>query len=256
MRDSLRLALGTLTILPVRPPRRIDGRTAGVAMLLAPGIGAALGGLAGLVGAWVLVLHGTPLLAGLAGVATLAWATRGMHLDGLADTADGLGSARRGAAALAVMKRSDIGPFGVVTLVLALGVQASALAGIAGQGLLMVGRLDIRGGWALVLALLVVGAASRAALPLATRSGLPAARADGLGATVAGTVSHGTLIAVGLALALSVLAGSPGPLLGIAAAELLLRRARARFGGITGDVLGAAVEVTSTVTLVVLALSV
>jgi adenosylcobinamide-GDP ribazoletransferase len=51
-----------------------------------------------------------------------------MHLDGLADTADGLGSGRRGEAALQIMKKSDIGPFGVATLVLVLLLQVAALS--------------------------------------------------------------------------------------------------------------------------------
>ncbi|NEC49139.1 adenosylcobinamide-GDP ribazoletransferase, partial [Actinospica acidiphila] len=54
--------------------------------------------------------------------------TRGLHLDGLADTADGLGSGRPAEDALRIMKQSDVGPFGVLTLVLVLLVQVAALA--------------------------------------------------------------------------------------------------------------------------------
>ena len=59
--------------------------------------------------------------------------TRGLHLDGLADTADGLGSAKPAADALRIMKASDIGPFGVVTLVLALLGQVLLLASAWGR---------------------------------------------------------------------------------------------------------------------------
>ena len=54
--------------------------------------------------------------------------TRGLHLDGLADTADGLGSGKPAEDALRIMKQSDIGPFGVITLVFALLAQVAALA--------------------------------------------------------------------------------------------------------------------------------
>ncbi|MYV40156.1 adenosylcobinamide-GDP ribazoletransferase, partial [Streptomyces sp. SID1328] len=74
-----------------------------------------------------------PLLAAVASAAVPAALTRGLHLDGLADTADGLGSGKPAEQALAIMKRSDIGPFGVLTLVLTLLAQVAALAGLYGD---------------------------------------------------------------------------------------------------------------------------
>src|SRR3546814_8875533 len=85
--------------------------------------------------------------------AALGLLTRGMHLDWLADVDDGIGSARSGEAGLAIMKRSDIDPFGVVTLLLALLLQFSALAQAISFG---------EGAAVLVLALVV----SRGLLPL------------------------------------------------------------------------------------------
>jgi adenosylcobinamide-GDP ribazoletransferase len=89
-------------------------------MAWAPAVGLLLGAVA----AAVLELAARwgrtgPLLAAVLAVAALALLTRGLHLDGLADQAADQ--------ALAIMKRSDIGPFGVVTLVLTLGVQVAAL---------------------------------------------------------------------------------------------------------------------------------
>ena len=89
MLDGLRLAVGTLTAIPVAPPRRVDRRVAGRAMTLAPLVVLpfalavlALHGLQALVGA------PAPVLAVLA-LAVLVLGTRAMHLDGLAHTADG-----------------------------------------------------------------------------------------------------------------------------------------------------------------------
>src|SRR3982075_4623765 len=125
---GLRLAVTLLTAIPLNggrgggsaPPRR----AAAAAMTWAPVVGLLLGAAA----AAVLELAARwgrtgPLLAAVLAVAALALLTRGLHLDGLADLADGLGSRRPAGQALASMKRSDIGPFGVVTLVLTLGVQ-------------------------------------------------------------------------------------------------------------------------------------
>ncbi|MGK5554842.1 adenosylcobinamide-GDP ribazoletransferase [Actinomadura kijaniata] len=97
-------------------------------MLLAPATGLLVGGAAAL----VLLAGGaaglSPLLGAALAVAASAALTRALHLDGLADLADGLGSGKPAAEALAIMKRSDIGPFGVVTLLLALVIQVAALA--------------------------------------------------------------------------------------------------------------------------------
>nr|BFE88602.1 hypothetical protein GCM10020093_112030 [Planobispora longispora] len=116
-------------------------------------------------------------------VGTLALLTRALHLDGLADLADGLGSGRPAERALDIMKRSDIGPFGVVTLLLTLLAQVAALTEAASAGY---------GPPALAAACV----AGRLALTWACREGVPTARPGGLGATVAGTVRRGPALAV------------------------------------------------------------
>ncbi|NEE30554.1 adenosylcobinamide-GDP ribazoletransferase, partial [Streptomyces sp. SID7982] len=75
-----------------------------------------------------------PLLAAVASVAVPAALTRGLHLDGLADTADGLGSGKPAEDALRIMKQSDIGPFGVITLLLVLLAQVAVLFELYGEG--------------------------------------------------------------------------------------------------------------------------
>jgi adenosylcobinamide-GDP ribazoletransferase len=255
--DGLRLAVTTLTGLPARGPRAVDRPTAGRAMLLAPLVGLGLGLAAGLVLLALRVFDASEegLLPALGAVATLAVLTRGLHLDGLADTADGLGSGRPAAGALEVMRRSDIGPFGVVTIGVVGLAQVLALAICAQQG---------RGTEGIVLAAVV----GRIAVVMACGTGLPAARAEGLGALVAETLPRSAWL--GWAVPVALLAAAWGYLdegagavgavravlavaAGLGAAALLLRHCRRRLGGVTGDVIGAAVETAATATLLVVA---
>jgi adenosylcobinamide-GDP ribazoletransferase len=130
---GLRLAVTLLTVIPVPGRRRPESPpsrpAAAAAMYWAPAVGL----LTGAAGAAILWLayrfgHTGPLLAAALALGTGALLTRALHLDGLADFADGLGSGRPAGAALDIMRRPDIGPFGVVTLVLTLLIQVSALA--------------------------------------------------------------------------------------------------------------------------------
>ncbi|WBB79927.1 adenosylcobinamide-GDP ribazoletransferase [Micromonospora sp. WMMD882] len=247
---GLRLAVTTFTTLPL-PTGRIDRAVAGTAMTLAPLVGLALGVALG--GVLLGLAQVTPPLvaAGLT-IACGALVTRGLHLDGLADTVDALGSYRRGPAALEIMKKPDVGPFGVVALALVLLLQTATLA-----------ELATRPGPAAFAAVVTATAAGRLGVTVACRRGVPAARPDGLGALVAGTVGPVAALAGVVAVALPAVAAVPGrpwqgPLAVLAALAvvlLLLRHLVRRLGGVTGDVLGAVVEVTTTLVYVGLVLS-
>jgi adenosylcobinamide-GDP ribazoletransferase len=250
LREGVRLALTTFSVAPVRVGR-VDRRTAAVAMALAPLVGAALGAVAAGVGLGLRWLAAPALLAAVGAVGVLALLTRGLHLDGLADSADALGAYGDRERALAVMKAPDVGAFGVATLILVLLAQVAAVAAL----------LD-RARPAALVAVVVAVAAGRLAVPWACRHGVPAARPTGLGALVAGTVPRWAVgvatLAVGGA-AVAAVPGRPwqGPLtvLAVVAGTLvLIRHAVRRFGGVTGDVLGAVVELASTLALVGLTL--
>jgi adenosylcobinamide-GDP ribazoletransferase len=242
------MAVGTLTAMPVPAPRRIDRRVAGGAMLLAPLAAVPLAALAGLI---VLggSVAGLPALAVAAlAIGAVALGSRGLHLDGLSDTADGLGASYDRERALEIMRRGNSGPAGVATLVLVLIVQCGALAGAVSSG----------HGVATVTVAVVAG---RSVLALCCASGVPSARPEGLGETVAGSVAIPLALLVFCVVAgLSVLAPGVtwwrGPVAVLAAwvvAGLVLARCVQRLGGITGDVLGACVEAGTTGALLLLA---
>lgn len=249
--ESLRLAGGFLSVLPVRAVPDPAAQTVSRAMVLAPVAVLPLAALAGLV-AWAASTAGLPgLVRGLLVVGTLALGTRAMHLDGLADTVDGLGASWDRARALEVMRRGDVGPMGAVALVLVLGLQAAGFAAFP-AGL----------GGAVAVALVVC--ASRGALALACRRGVPAARPDGLGRVVASSVGPlglavGVLLLLVLGTAAGVAAERPwwqgllAAALAVGVVLVLVRHAVRRLGGVSGDVLGAAVEAAAATLVVVLA---
>lgn len=246
--DAIRLSIGTLTAVPVPAPRGINRGVAGAAMVFGPVAAVPLAMVAGLVVAGGSAV-GLPALA-VAAVALglVALGSRGLHLDGLADTADGLGASYDRTRALDVMRRGDSGPTGVATLVFVLLVQAGALAGAIAAG---------HGIAAAVIGVLV----GRCTLAMSCARGVPSARPEGLGATVAGSVPRLVAFAEGVVAAgLSALApGLPwwrGPaavVAGYLVAAVVLARCVRRLGGITGDVLGAGVEVGAAAALLVLA---
>ncbi|MEV0118588.1 adenosylcobinamide-GDP ribazoletransferase [Streptomyces sp. NPDC050844] len=252
--DGPRFAFGTLTALPVRVTRW-DRDAARAGMLCAPLAGLTVGLFAAALGGALIALGAGPLLAAVATAAAPAALTRGLHLDGLADTADGLGSAKPAEDALRIMKQSDVGPFGVITLLFVLLAQVAVLFQLYDAS------------WTSgALAAVVSAAAARLALTLAARTGVPAARPEGLGAAVAGTVPRkAALLTAAAVTAAAAAAAVPfgtyetvqyaaAVVLAVCAAELLLRHCVRRFGGITGDVFGALAETAATTALVVLAL--
>ncbi|WP_427894935.1 adenosylcobinamide-GDP ribazoletransferase [Kribbella sp. GL6] len=256
--DGLRLSFGTLTVLPAGVPRRVDRVVGGWAMVFAPGVGLVVGGVAaGVVALVEVVRPEAGLLAAVLGVLVVGGLAGGLHLDGLADFADALGSRRDRETMLRIMKQSDIGPFGVVAIVGVLLLDVAALTACVQAGF----------GWQAVL---IATVASRLTLPWSCRTSIPAARPDGLGTVVAATVRPTTAtVATALTLAAAVAltwlhTTSVARLTGAAAAVLLAvltslltsRQATKKLGGTTGDVLGATVELALPVALVTLALTV
>lgn len=247
--NGTRLAISWLTVLPVRGPNDIDRALARRAILLAPLIGALLGtGAAGLL--WLLTRAGaSALLAGLLVVGALALVTRGMHIDGLADTMDGLGSYGPPERARQIMKSGGAGPFGVAGIVFTIAMQALSFAALADTGR-----------W---FAVAIAVATGRVAVVLACR-GIAAAPGTGFGVLVADTQSAFAAMSWSVAVAAAAVLAVPGhPWLGplavvvaLAASTLLVRHCARRFDGLSGDVLGAAIETTVALTAAALSLAV
>jgi len=228
---GLVVAARYLTIVPL--PGVVPGRadSLGRAAVWFPAIGLGIGAV--LVGAErVTAVLFPSLLAALLTVTAWKLLTGGLHLDGLADCLDGL-AGRDAEHRLAIMRDSRIGAFGAIGLILFLLLEVVAVAELPS---------GVR-----ARALLVVPVIARATPPLLVRL-FPAAKSEGLGAAFGASVSGWavpTALAIALVVALAALHAVAVPVftISVLSALALTRFFAARVSGITGDVLGAGIEV-------------
>ena len=262
----LRFAFGLLSVLPVgavelpvdtstreRFTRRV--------VLNFPVVGAVLAGITVVTMFGVRWLWWDWPLIGLLFVAIGAFLTRGLHLDGLADTVDGLAVSPTFAPdperARKVMKEPHIGALAAVALFINLGIQALAMHTVVNQH---------HGSMSVTLS--VVGA--RIALVWGCALPAPISAGSSLGSLVAGTVRWPAAFAWTTALTIFAviygryfdqdhtfrlgILGVLAVIAGQMAAVVLHRRAVGRLGGVSGDLMGAMGEVAMTVTLLVMAI--
>ncbi len=234
---GLKLAAQFLTRLPV--PRVDDFSPLDLSRSAAwfPLIGAVVGGLAASV--CFALLHRSAPLAAVTGVLAWVWLTGALHLDGLADLADALGASHRDPQRfLAVLADPHIGTFGVVSIVLLLMLKVAALSVFSAGDLLAV---PLIAAWARFGTL----AWSRWLEPLKSGQGERFAWQLPLGWIVFWAL---TLLVISAAVA-PVLCAAP---VVIVAWGAWLKR---RLGGMTGDCLGAGVEITEAALLSIVALT-
>lgn len=235
----LSIAFNLLTTLPIRAPADWRDGDSGRAAGWYPFVGLALGALVAT--AYTLLgLHFSPLITGALALTLWVALTGGLHLDGLADCCDGLLHASNPERRLEIMKDSRMGAFGGIGLTLALILKVSALASLPTEKAVPVILLAATlGRWFIILA-----------------GFQPLARPGGMGADFSSGLRKSALVWGGLIpLALAIFLGVQGILaLGLTYLGVcfLLRFARARIGGVTGDVFGLIVEAAEIITLVTL----
>jgi adenosylcobinamide-GDP ribazoletransferase len=232
---NLRAAFGLLTILPFHLPDDWRAGDSGRAAVWYPWVGLVIGALVWLTLQGALIIF-PPLPAGALALAAWAALTGGLHLDGLADCCDGLFVTAARERRLEIMKDPQTGAFGVIGLILILLLKAAALASLAPSMSFAIVLSAVLARWCI--------------LPAALS---PAARPGGLGADFASGLRRGSIVVSALLpFGLALACGSRGLialLAGSLAAVIVVLFARARLGGVTGDVFGLLVEVVETTVL-------
>ena len=226
--EDIPAAFSMLSRLPVPIDHELAGERAAIATWAYPLVGAVLGLIAGIIGS-LLHWFGAPApIAAIAALGVLALLTGGMHEDGLADCADGIGGAFDIERRLEIMKDSRIGAYGAVALVLFLLARFSSMESLISTSF--------------IPALIAVGAASRLPVVLAMYA-MPNARDTGLSASVGKPPEASLAIAIVITLVICfIFIGWSGIFVfgwAIIAALIMGLIALRALGGQTGDVLGA-----------------
>jgi adenosylcobinamide-GDP ribazoletransferase len=231
----LLIAFNLMTTIPMPASKNWQAGDSGRASVWYPFVGLVIGGLT-----WLTWMGASrffsPLVAGILTLILWVTLTGGLHLDGLADCCDGLLASTTVERRLEIMKDPRLGTFGGVGLVLTLLLKAAVLSSLTPQS-----------------ALGILLAASLARWCILPAGLLPLARPSGMGADFKAGFRN-WFIAAGaiIPLALSIALGTRGILsllAGLIASALVLRLAKSRINGVTGDVFGMTVEVVEVVLL-------
>ena len=242
VRNGIRSAVAAVTFLTAIPLGRsteVGARDLRRGLALFPAVGALIGALTAAV-AWGAALVMPSFPAAVLGVAAGVTVTAAMHLDGLADTADGMGAALAGRDPAAVMHDPRLGTFGGAALALDLLLKVSVLSAlVAGPRFpfeaIAAGALARAAAIALIIVFPYGG----------TTAGVGTwTRGMGLGPTLVGISIASAIGILTVGWAFGVMAAA-----GIATAAVVGRWSSRRLGGVTGDTLGAAAELTETLAL-------
>lgn len=234
-------AFNFLTVLPLFRPREVPAQEMGRSMVAFPLVGLVLGIIA-------VVLHlfitsrFPPMVEGCLIVAFFFWATGGLHMDGVADTADGMMSGKNRERALEIMKDSRTGAHGAAAASLVIILKISAFGFLPDE--------------AKPAALLIVPALARGLMPYMAYGATYARAQGGLGSLFTEHVKETTLyLAMLITILISLLAGVSGLFAFFVTwswVAFLKNRFHSKLGGITGDTLGFTEETSEIVALLAL----
>ena len=242
----MKVFLAALQFLTIFPWARETPRSAndlGAAAIFFPVVGFLLGGIL-LLADIALKPFSAPVLSSVLLVAVLAWLTRALHLDGLADTFDGLGVGGDRERMLRVMDDSRTGAFGVVAVVLLLFLKIHALEAIEAERWRALLAAPALGRWAMAL---------HGYRSVAAKTGLGSTLIEHLKTK---HVIFATVIT--LVLTVVVLRGAGIVMMLVVAAFSTASKKyfHRRLGGVTGDTFGAVGEISETLVLVCIAMGV
>jgi cobalamin 5'-phosphate synthase/cobalamin synthase len=240
---ELPLAIGFLTRLPVGGRGAASAKEVARAARWFPLVGGLLGGLS-VAALWLLSRVFPPVVTAALIVALDALATGAMHFDGLADTADGFGGGRTVEDVLRIMRDHSVGTYGAVAVTLAVTLKVAAIAALIGGKFAIAALVlaPVLGRWAAVLL-------------SATQAYARPPEHDGpraVGAPVRHMGKAESIVATATAVAFAAV----GRWYGAAALMLVAAfgmwwggRCRRRIGGVTGDTLGAGIEISECLVL-------
>lgn len=232
-----------LTRIPVPVKIKFDERKFAKSMVLSPAVGLLIGIITGLV-YYLAQMTDKQIFAAVMAVAAETAVTGGLHLDGLADTFDGIFSNRPKNRILSIMKDSRIGTNGTIALILVILLKTALLVSISSPGL--------------ILYLFALPAVSRMNILWMAGTSAYASR-DGMGKSVVKytdikEIITGTLIACVISAVFFRWAAFAVVPAAVGFALLFCAYVKRKIGGITGDIIGAVIELTEIVVLFVLLL--
>ncbi|OLP61451.1 adenosylcobinamide-GDP ribazoletransferase [Xaviernesmea oryzae] len=252
--DDIARSIAFLSRLPVadRFFAGHDGRM-GRTVRAFPLAGAIIAAPAAMLAGLLAAIQAPPLVTIFLAMALMALITGGLHEDGLADTADGLGGGQTAERALDIMKDSRIGSYGGLALIFVLGLRIASLAAL----------MAVLPPLSLVITIMLAAGISRFAM-LYHWQALGPARPSGIAAGAGQPETESVRMAAGFACAGAVLLALTPPSSGAAVLALVLcaatahlftRYIRTRLGGHTGDTIGATQQLSEAALLAALALS-
>jgi len=241
----LLIALQFLTILPIKIKSEIQETDFGVSLLYFPLVGLLIGLILAGMNNLLFILNFKELSVNIILIVALAALTGGMHLDGLSDTSDAFLSGKSRDEMLAIMRDPHIGAMGVISIIsillLKVGLLGAVAAPLKTTALLLACVLSR---WSSVLAMFLFS--------YARKDGKAKAFIHGMNLKI---FVFSLIMVLVFAFAIWQLKGLLTLLIVAGCAYLGGKFVSRKIGGITGDTLGAAIELTEIVTLFAVCIS-